>query len=583
MSPPIPAIPTENPIVPTPTVAPSQVAKPATPAPPPPAPAPASAAAASKKTTKKQRQAAAKKGGPAGPGAASASVVEESTSTSTPANPDSVIEDPYSVTEPTADPSSLFSLSISRMVPGMTRARMDSSAGMNGFGFASWDASGGGGDSVATPRPASKIPSHLQHLQQQQQQETLLDTPRANAKKNANANANHNPMVELFGQPLNKTAMEQLAAAGGSSTIRARGASVANGNAPTPAAKSLWNLFSSESASAPVVAAKPPVGGDPWIPGGFDGGTEGGGGDDGGWGDDGGGGGSGEVEETNQSFWQPQNRTNSKATATSNATQKSSAVTQNQRRMPEAPSPASPPALAPTPPAPTAKPATPASKPQAAAAASPASGAANKKGKGKKGKGKKVMIEEVPDDDDKNDNIEPLPVDSKVIFVEASGEPDDSPVHHHQQLLESAMGGSSFGDEERSEDKESAFGGASSTAGGSQSDSVFGGGGGSEQSWGGGGAGFGFGWGGGAANAKPAAGWNHSAATDNESQGGPIWGRTSTPTSQSKQQTPVWGQMGGGKDNAKGKGKMAEADQQQGSKIVNPNLKRKPAAGGKWL
>jgi hypothetical protein len=221
------------------------------------------------------------------------------------------------------------------------------------------------------------------------------------------------------------------------------------------------------------------------------------------------------------------------------------------------------------------RPATPASKPQAAAAAA---AAANKKGKGKKGKGKKVMIEEVPDDDDKNDNIEPLPVDSKVIFVEASGEPDDSPVHHHQQLLESSMG-SSFGDE-GSEDKESAFGGAAS---GSQSDSAFGGGG--EQGWGGGGggAGFGFGWGAGAANAKPAAVWNHSAATDNESsQGGPIWGRTSTPTSQSKPQTPIWGQMGG-KDNAKGKGKMADAEQQQqqgSSKIVNPNLKRKPAAGG---
>jgi hypothetical protein len=257
---------------------------------------------------------------------------------------------------------------------------------MNGFGFAAWDAS----DSVATPWPASKIPSHLQHLQQQQQ-ETLLDTPRANAKKNANAN--HNPMVELFGQPLNKTAMEQLAAAGGSSTIRARASSVANAN--VPATKSLWNLFSSEAAAAPVVAAMPPVGGDPWIPGGFDGGTEGGGDDGGGWGDDGGGGGGGEVEEPSQSFWQPQNRDNSKAPATSNATQKSSAATQNQRRMPEAPSPAPPPALAPTPPvptpsAPTAKLATPASKPQAAAAAaSPAAGAANKKGKGKKGKGKK--------------------------------------------------------------------------------------------------------------------------------------------------------------------------------------------------
>jgi hypothetical protein len=126
------------------------------------------------------------------------------------------------------------------------------------------------------------------------------------------------------------------------------------------------------------------------------------------------------------------------------------------------------------------------------------------------------------------------------------------------------------GDEERSKEKEtpSSFRGAASTAGGSQSDLTFGGGGSGQQSWSGGaGAGFGLG---GAANAKPVVGWNHSAATDNESQGGSIWG--------CKSQTTFWGQMSGKDTSLKGKRKVAEAEQ-QGSKIVNPNLKQKPAAG----
>jgi hypothetical protein len=46
------------------------------------------------------------------------------------------------------------------------------------------------------------------------------------------------------------------------------------------------------------------------------------------------------------------------------------------------------------------------------------------------GKGKKVMIEKAPDEA-KNDNVEPLPVGSKVIFIEAWGAPDHSPMHHH--------------------------------------------------------------------------------------------------------------------------------------------------------
>jgi hypothetical protein len=80
--------------------------------------------------------------------------------------------------------ASLFSSSISRLARG-------SGGGMNvvnvnGFGFGSWDAVNG--DSVSTPRPASKIPSHLQQPQfQQQQQEPFLavsDTPRWNPKKN---------------------------------------------------------------------------------------------------------------------------------------------------------------------------------------------------------------------------------------------------------------------------------------------------------------------------------------------------------------------------------------------------------------
>lgn len=111
----------------------------------------------------------------------------------------------------------------------------------------------------------------------------------------------------------------------------------------------------------------------------------------------------------------------------------------------------------------------PASQPQAAAAAAPLpeGDATYEKGKATKEKGKEVMIEEVPNDDD--DKIEPLPVDSKVIFVEARGEPGVSPMHHHH--LESSIGSSIVGDEERSKEKEtpSSFR-AASTAGVSQSD-----------------------------------------------------------------------------------------------------------------
>jgi hypothetical protein len=59
-------------------------------------------------------------------------------------------------------------------------------------------------------------------------------------KKNPNPNAN--PVVELFRQPLNKTAMEQLVTTGESSTIRGpsqRGSSATNANAPAMNANAL--------------------------------------------------------------------------------------------------------------------------------------------------------------------------------------------------------------------------------------------------------------------------------------------------------------------------------------------------------
>ena len=389
-SPPIPAA-IDVPIAAIPTI-PPQVKKPTTPA-----PAPATAVA-SNKLTKKERQATAKKSGAAASRATSSSVVEEPEST--PVVPLQVssypqpAEDP-SVTEPATAEASLFSPSISQMLR-----------------FSSWDAANG--DSVSTPGQASKVPSHFQ-----QQQESFLAaseglTPRQNPKKTPNQNP-----LKLSGVPLNKTAMEQLAAARGSATIRAprNSLSAANANVPAPATKSLWNMFSSVPTSV-AKPAQPVVGADPWIPGGFDGGAEGASG--GGWGNDGGGssGGGGEVEETRQSFWQLQKPTNSKAAQSSSA----SVAAQSLRRMSEVPSPSP----APTPPARVTKLVT-FVLPQAMAVPSP-SAAANKKGKGQKGKGKKVTIEEVPEDEDKN--IEHLPVDSKVILEG----PDFSSNHHHHHL-----------------------------------------------------------------------------------------------------------------------------------------------------
>jgi hypothetical protein len=355
-------------------------------------------------------------------------------------------------------------------------------------------------------------------------------------------------MADFLGMPSNKTAMEQLAS---TSTIRAPqwGSAAAAPSAPT---NSLWNMFS-EPVAVPKLTQQPT--GDPQVPGGFAWNPEGG---DEGSGGDGGDGGEDELNETTQSFWQPQKSTGSQINTklTSAPAQKSSVAAQGPRRASEALTPTPPPA----PPVPVAKVVTPVPQSQ------PVPASANKKGKGKKGKGKKVTIEEVPDDD-ADKNIDHLPVDSRVIF-----EPSNSPDVLSNQK-DSIIG---FGDEDQSKETTSASFAATPSMAASSPPDLFS----SDHGWGGAaadteieGSPLNFGWGG--ANAA----WNHSAASEIETQS-PAWGRALQPKQQQQQQTPVWGQTS---NRDKGKGKLT--DLEQGSKVVKPagqNLKRgKQAAGGK--
>lgn len=229
-------------------------------APPAPVPAtPAPAPAMGKKQTKKQRQ-ANKKGGAV---AISATVAETAIPEKEP-EPEPQRESPKMET-PVAAPDPVFQVSehaswMPKMVPAMARARRDSGLTTPSF---SWD------EITSTPRPASKIPAHVQ--------ETLKSegTPRPSMLKKQNM------MVEVLGATSSRTTLEQMPPA--TAAPIAKGPVWSSSVTSASPGPSLWGKTKADFETAKV--AQQPVASDFWVPGGADNYKDegdGGGGDEGG-------------------------------------------------------------------------------------------------------------------------------------------------------------------------------------------------------------------------------------------------------------------------------------------------------------
>ncbi|KDR72679.1 hypothetical protein GALMADRAFT_252862 [Galerina marginata CBS 339.88] len=561
-SPPIPAPtgwstkPPASAPAPTPSAPPkaeSKVEK-AAPAPPP--------APASKKQTKKGRQ-ANKKGGAA---AATVEEPEPAPPTSQPTPPQEVlVEAPVQQrSSPTQEPVPHHPEPVSlmaRMIPGIGRGRRDSAASST---LPAWD------DAVSTPRPAAKIPAHLQEAIKSE------GTPRPNIFKKFHTS-------DGVGGSSTRLPVDQM---NHNSTIKAPQWGAASSNAGK---SSIWNMFGADSSAPKAGAAQQAasMAGTRGIhvPGGFDVNGEG---DDGGGGEDNDGGG-GDVEEEaqgSQQFWKAKAPVSAwssqveKVTSPPVQQQQPTSAAQRLRRMSEAAS------NSPAARIPISKTAAPATQPQAIP--SPANA---KKGKGKKNaKGKKVTMEEVPDDEADNRG-EILPVDSKVLLLPAESLAESKVILEPKPSVPPRMYSSiiSYGDEDEDEDEDatfSSFAATPSTAPSSPPD-LFGGddariaaairelqeGTAKMEKVHGGGA-----WG--TANAKHAQ-WTPSAS-EVEPESTPAFSPFGfrAAAKPSPQQTPIWGQL-----NSKDKGKGKMTDGEDSSRMMNPtihNLKRsKPAAGGK--
>ncbi len=240
-----------------------------------------------------------------------------------------------------------------------------------------WDTEG---TSASTPRPAPKIPANLQALA------ASMSTPPPFGLKPLMGGAAH---TQPSGERPGATGLGM-----NSSTIRARGAGAAGQSGSGGTARSLWGLFGGGSGDA-----APKQEADPWaVPGSFGGGDEAEADGDDGEGDDAGG----------DDDWTPISK-GSAPVEKPQAQAPPVSLAQRLRRGSEAAAPSSP---APRVAGKTAVPPPAASKVVVAAAAS-------KKVNGKKGaKGKKVMIEDVPDEETDNRG-EVLPVDSRHIFDDA--------------------------------------------------------------------------------------------------------------------------------------------------------------------
>ena len=243
--------------------APAKIDKPV----PTPVPAPTPALAPNpvgKKLNKKQRLANNKKGGAAATAAAPGAVAEpaaipeqEPETEPAPTQQESPkLETAAPVPEPVLGGSEHTSW-LPKMVPAMARARMDSGPTTPSF---SWD------EVASTPRPAPKIPAHLQ--------EALKSEGTIRVKK-------QNLMAEVFNATSSRTTLEQMPPA----PPITRGLWGPTPTAATPG-PSLWGKTKADFDTAKVV--QQPAGGDFWVPGAFEsvndyndeGGGGGGGGED---------------------------------------------------------------------------------------------------------------------------------------------------------------------------------------------------------------------------------------------------------------------------------------------------------------
>lgn len=377
----------KSPVLPPPAVEPTtasskapEVETPAIPQTPTPALAPAPAGG---KKNKKQRQQANKKGGAAAAPAtvaAPAAIPEQEPETEPvlPQRESPKLETPVAAPNPVPPQNSEHTSWLPKTVPAMARARMDSEPTTPSF---SWD------EISSTPRPASKIPVHLQETLKKSE-----GTPRPsmlNGKKK-------NLMAEMFSATSSRTTLEQMPPASIS-----KGPIWGSSSASASPGPSLWGKTKADFEPAKV--AQKPAGGDTcWVPGGFDGLDN--------YKDEGDGGGAGiGVGGNEASLWElttSHSKQNGKAASIPVKQQQLPVATQRLRRISEAASSSSPAPRAfgtkglsdigqPTPPTVNAN---------------------SKKAPGKKnGKGKqRAMIEDVSDEE--KDNIDILPQDCNFIM-----------------------------------------------------------------------------------------------------------------------------------------------------------------------
>ncbi|KAF9525417.1 hypothetical protein CPB83DRAFT_909174 [Crepidotus variabilis] len=356
-------------------------------------PAPVSTA---KKLGKKQRPGVKKTGGS---NFAQEEQDQDETSPTTPST--TSIQATSNHDGPTFSSPSLFGpepSSNSKVAP-MTRARKNSTA---------WD------DVTSTPRPAPKIPSHLQAA--------FANNPETGLRQ---------------GLAPKSKAPEVVRGGPEASTIKGTQWGAAS------AVRSAWSIFSSgETAQSQSPVDTPAMSQaavrDPWLPGGFE--------------VDEGAGNRGEISPSEgkrpvghqSQFWAPPTETQQ---SNHSAPPRQQPISVAQRRLQQMNDPVSAPAV-------PAKSATPAAPTPVAA-----SQATGKKGKGKKGKGKKVTVEEVPDDE-QDSHGESLPVDSRYIMEPktiAEPKPSVAP-----RMFDSIIGYGD-GDEDEAETTSSSFAPASST------------------------------------------------------------------------------------------------------------------------
>ena len=503
----------------TPTAPPAPVPAPVPVSPPVSAPAPAPVG---KKQNKKQRQ--GKKAGTAAPPAAVTETPvpehEPETEPALPQRESPKLETPVAAPDPAPQVSEHTSW-LPKTVPAMARSRMDSeSATPSSF---SWD------EVSSTPRPAPKIPAHLQDAVKSE------GTPRPNMFKKQNLMASAtSSRTTLEQMPLAKGPVEQTLL-----PPIAKGpiwASVPTSVTPGP---SLWGKTKADFEPPKVV--QQPTGSEFWVPENFDGVDN--------YNDEGEGGGGG-SEAGRDSLWESTATTNSKQIKKAapipvkQQQQQPSGAAQRLRRVSEAASSPAPRTLGTKGLSDIGQPASSLATPN------------SKKARGKKtGKGKqRATVEDVSDEE--KDNIDILPQDSSFIMeskVILEPKPSVPPIVYDPIIK--------FADNDLNEIEylASAFRPTAPTTSGSSPDDIFG----MESHYSnpfktqGVNTSIGSEWGAISGSGKHAR-WTPAVVTHEESSGSPNFSASFGPGLQAKpsvQQMPIWGQptKSGAKDKGKGK------------------------------